>query len=377
MLRLRASSIIAGPVAGVVAGVLTILLAPVTAHGQAPGPALGQPGPSPWRFVYPNARALISIDWARIRQSPAGAMIREKWLTPGALPAIPGMELLNDIDRVQISSPGKTTADDDSGESPILVAIRGHFDAAQVHQVFTHFGAKPQSYNSFQVYRPQGKNAKDTAWVFFDAGTILYGDAPSIFSALDRSRFVSPPIETSSLVARATELDANYELWAIMDATEVMANDQIAALFQGGEWASETQGFEVGVNLRAGLTADITVRFSSDDTAKRVTAELTHALNLAARDKSSSAEVQDIAKKLKFSLDGSATKVSLHLTQQELDKSVEAFAAGYRASRAVASAAPAPNTPAPDKAVSGKPAMIRIEGLDEGPREIPFEEPQH
>ncbi len=359
------------------AGVLTVLLAPVVVGGRASGQTLAQSDPSPWRFVYPNARALISIDWARIRQSPAGATIREKWLAPGALPAIPGLELLNDIDRVQISSPGKTTADDDSAGSPILVAIRGHFDAAQVHQVFTRFGAKPQSYNSFQVYRPQGKNAKETAWVFFDAGTILYGDAPSIFSALDRSRFLSPPLESSSLVARATELDANYELWAIMDATEVMANDQIAALFQGGEWASEAQGFEVGLNLRAGLSADITVRFSSDETAKRVTAELTRAINLAARDKSSSAEAQGIAKKLKFNLDGSATKISLRLTQQDLDKSVEAFAAGYKAGRALESAAPAPNTPAPDKAATDKPAMIRIEGLDEGPREIPYQEPQH
>ena len=35
-------------------------------------------------------------------------MIREKWLTSGGLPASPGLELLNDIDRVLISSSGKT-----------------------------------------------------------------------------------------------------------------------------------------------------------------------------------------------------------------------------------------------------------------------------
>jgi hypothetical protein len=363
MLRLRASSLNAR--------VLTILLAPVIASGQA----LGQADPSPWRFVYPDARTVISIDWAHIRQSPAGAMIREKWLTAGAIPAFPGMELLNDVDRVLISSPGKNTTDDDSAESSILVAIQGHFAAAQVHQVFTHFGAKPQSYNSFQVYRPQGKDAKQTAWVLFDAGTILYGDAPSIFSALDRSRFLSAPLESSSLVARATDLDANYELWAIMDATEILASDQIAALFRGGEWASEAQGFEAGVNLRAGLTADITVRFSSEDTAKRVTAELTRVTNLAAKDRSSSAEVQDIAKKLKFNLNGSATKISLRLTQHDLERSAEAFAAGYKAS------AQAENTglitnPTPAKSETLKPGVIRIEGLDEGPREIPFQEPQ-
>src|SRR3984885_3897809 len=303
-----------------------------------------EPDPALWRFVYPNAKALISVDWARIRQSPAGAMIREKWLATGDLTAIPGIELLNDIDRVLISSPGKNEAGD-SEESPILVAIQGHFDAARVRQVFLRLGAKPQSYNSFQVYRPQvrrpqsrpqSNDAKDTAWVLFDSETILYGDAPSVFAALDRNQFAQavPPSspQSGSIAARESEMDANYELWAIMDATEITSGDQIAALFRGGDWASEAQGFEAGVNLRAGLAADITVRFSSDATAKRVTAQLTRVTNLAAKDRSSSAEVQDIAKKLKFNLNGSATKISLRLTQHDLERSAEAFAAGYKAS---------------------------------------------
>ncbi len=213
---------------------------------------------------------------------------------------MPGLELLDDIDRVLISSPGKNSADD-SAESPILIAIHGHFDAAKVRQVFTRVGAKPQAYNSFQVYRPQGKHpqgsaAKDTAWVLFDAETILFGDAPSIFAALDRNQFAQasqqPTPASGSMLARAAEMDASYELWVIMDATEMMSSDRIAALFHGGEWASEAQGLEAGFDLRAGLAADITVRFSSDATAKRVTAELTHVMNLAAKDKSAGAQTQ-------------------------------------------------------------------------------------
>jgi hypothetical protein len=362
MLRLRASFVFPG--------VLAALLTPMIASGQA--------DPTLWRFVYPNAKALISIDWARIQKSPAGAMIRDKWLSPGALPAIPGFELLNDIDRVLISSPGKGSADD-SADSPILIAIQGHFDAAQVRQLFARFGAKPQSYNSFQVYRPQGRNpqgneAKDTAWVLFDAGTILFGDAPSIFSALDRSRFASPPIETGSLLARATEMDGAYQLWVIMDATEIASSDQIAALLRGGEWASEAQGFEVGVNLQAGLAADLTVRFSSDATAKRVTAELTRVMNLAAKDKASG-QLQNIAKKLKFNLDGAAARISLRLTPQDLEKASEAFAAGRKAAQlATVAHAPLDNgvLPAPAKPLPASPAVIRIEGLDDGPREIPY-----
>src|SRR5580658_8357289 len=350
---------------------LAVLLAPVVAHGQS-DPAL-------WRFVYPNAKALISIDWARIRQTPAGAMIQEKFLSAGAMPAIPGLELLDDMDRVLISSPGKNS-DDNSSESPILVAIHGHFDSAKVRAVFIHFGAKPQSYNSFQVYRPQGRgeDRKDTAWVLFDAETILLGDAPSIFATLDRNR--SAPA-AGSLAARAAEMEAAYEFWIIMDAAEIVSTDQIAALFRGGEWASEAQGFDAGVNLRTGLAADITVRFSSDATAKRITTELSRLVNMAAKDKSAGAQIQDIAKRLKFNVDGSAAKISLRLTQQELEKSAQAFAAGLQtAARNTASnerSNPNPTPAITPVTTPSKPGVIRIEGLDEGTREIPFQDPQN
>ncbi|MBV9769116.1 MAG: hypothetical protein JOZ32_06060, partial [Bryobacterales bacterium] len=135
-----------------------------------------------WRFVCPNTQALISINWAHIQQTQAGAMLREKWLSLEALPPIPGIELLNDIDRVLISSPGDSAAEE-STDPPVLVAIRGRFDPVKVRRLFTRMGAAPQLYNSFQVYRPPAKDAKDTAWVLLDARTILLGDARSIFAA--------------------------------------------------------------------------------------------------------------------------------------------------------------------------------------------------
>jgi hypothetical protein len=380
---------------------LVVLVAPAVANGQT-DPAL-------WRFVYPNAKALISIDWGRIRQSPAGAAIREKFLTAGGpAAAIPGLELLNDMDRILLSSPGGQSpggqspgrqspgnqssgnqssgnqTPGDSEQLPVLIAMHGHFDRAKVREIFAHFGAKPQAYNSFQVYRPQGKQVKDMACVQFDAETLLFGDTESIFAALDRNQFGPPGAQQApaagSMLARAAQMEANYDFWLIMDATEILSNDSVAELFQGSEWASDARGFEAGVSLRAGLAADITVSFSSDATAKRMTTELTRMLNLAAKDKSAGAQMQEIAKKLKFIADGTSTKISLRLTQAELEKSAQAFAAGQKASAKLAAAQGAASnatrtlTPIP---VPAKPPVIRIEGLDDGPREIPYPGAQH
>jgi hypothetical protein len=350
---------------------LAILLAPDAAKGQSE--------PSLWRFVNPNTKALIGIDWARIRPLPAGAFIREKLLTAGLPGAIPGLELLDDIDRVLISSPGRNSPDD-STESPLLIVIHGHFDAAKVRRVFTRVSAKAQAYSSFQVYRPrgrdqEGKSAKDTAWVLFDAETILYGDAASIFATLDRNHFAQAPPQpaaaSGSILARAAEMYASYQLWAIMDAAEMTSSDQIASFLPDGEWTSEAEDFEAGVNLRAGLAADITVRFSSDDAAKRLTSELTRALNLAARDKSVGAQLRKFAKKIKVNVDGAAAKVSFRLTEQEMEQNAMAIAAGRKAA-ALATAVSTNPPPAPIPVTPPKPAVIRIEGLDEGPREIPY-----
>jgi hypothetical protein len=360
---------------------VALLVAPIAAHAQS-GPA----APVLWRFVDPNAKAVIGIDWGRIRQSPAGTMIREQWISPGALRGFPGLELLDSIDRFLISSPGRDSSDgsdDDSGDSPILIAIQGHFDAAQVRQLFNRSGAKAQSYNSFQVYRPQDRRNRDTAYVLFDAATILYGDAPSVFATLDRNQFpqTAPRSESAgSMAARAAELDAKYEVWAIMDNTEITSSDPIGGLFHDNEWASVAQRIEAGFHLSAGLDADFTLRFSSEAAAQRVTTELTRAVSEAAKDPSADTLARNIARKLKFNIDGPTTKINLRLNERELEKTAQALAASGKASdrlavNAVSNPAPAPE-PVPVAAPS-KPGVIRIEGLDEGTREIPFQDPEH
>ena len=353
---------------------LAALLAPVAAHGQADA--------SLSRFVFPNAKALISIDWARIQESPAGAMIRQKFLnvksTP--MPEFPGMELLNDVDRILISSPGNPSPDDPT-EPPFLIAIHGHFNAGKVRQLFARFGAKAQIYNSFQVYRPQGKQANDTAFVLFDAENILFGDTASVFATLDRNQFGAPSLSTvpapGSMVARAAEMERNYDFWLIMDATEILSNESVVPLLQGADWASEAQGFEAGVSLRSGFAADLTVRFATEGTAKRVTAELTRVIHQA-ESKGTDEQAREIVKKLRFNVDGSATKISLRLTPEEMEKTAQAFAASHQASWSASAPPVARSTPVPVPArAPSKPAVIRIEGLDDGEHDIPYPAPQN
>jgi hypothetical protein len=362
-------------------------------------PVVGaQSEPALWRFVSADSSAVLGMDWARIRESPAGAMIREKLKsaggTRGPLAAFPGLELMDSVDHILISSSARESSsdsDDDSlggaraqpGESPLLVAIQGRFDVQRVRELFAR-SARPQSYNAFQVYRPQGKQKRNMAYVLFDPQIILYGDAPSVFAALDRNQFPDAPRPAAAapgpgaLAVRAAQLDAKYELWAILDIHELLASDTVAAFLEGNRWTSAAQGIEAGLSLRAGLDADFIVHFSSDAVAKRVAADLGHAVNSALKDRAADAQTQDLARKLKFSVDGSTTKLSLRLSEQELEETVQAFLEGQKAGSVLAESAPAANraTPAPVPTVPpSRPGVIRIEGLDDGPREIPVGDP--
>ena len=352
-------------------GLLAVLLAPLAAQAES-DPAL-------LRFLHPDAKALISIDWKRLRQSHLGTMIREKWVDSNPAGAIPGAEFLDDVDLVLVSSPGRNSADP-SAEAPVLIALRGRFDLEKVRAVLASHAVKPQMFNNTQVYRPQGKGGKDMAFVLLDPQTILIGDARSVFASLERNTFPAPDPGAGSLLSRAAQLDAGYDAWALITTPGVLASDRLMDMFTGGELNAQARGVEIGFSLRNGLSIDTSVLFQSESAAKRMASELSRMLRLAIKDKMGEPAMLDLEKKLKIGPEGTLVKIAVHMTQQELDKNARIFAASHPAApiaaseRAVASvhpsvkASPAPSAPPQEKKV------IRIEGLDEGPREIPFKQ---
>ena len=330
--------------------------------------ATAQTDPALLRFVHPDAKALISIDWKRVRQSHLGTMIRQKWVDGNS---IPGAEFLNDIDRFVVSSPGRNPVFGVTEEAPLLVVVGGHFDLTKVRSVLGHYGAKPQMFNNVQVYRPQSKTGKEMAFVLLDAQTILIGDAPSVFASLERSAFPVPPPDANSLLPRAVQLDTNYDAWALMSTPSVLASDRLMDMLTGGALGAEARGFEIGFSLRDGFNVDTTVAFQSEAAAKRMASELAKLLKLTIKDKMGEPAMLDMEKKLKVASEGASVKIAMHMTPQELDKNAQIFAVSQKqpASSAVAGVRPlvVPSPPpAPEKQV------IRIEGLDEGTREIPY-----
>ncbi len=345
------------------------------ALGLLPAFGIAQTDPGPLRFIPANSKALVSVDWSRIRTSHIATILREKWV---AQAAVPGSEFLDDADRFLISSPGKNAGDPEA-QAPLLIVVAGHFDLAKIRSVLAQHRVRPQQYNSVQVYRPQGKDAKDLAFVLLDSRTILIGDSRSIFACLDRAAFPSEAPAPDALVTRAADMDSSYDAWAIVNTPGALGADRLTELLRGSDTDVEAQGFEFGLSLRNGLAVDYTLMLGSDAAAKQMAAELSRIIKLAVKDKLGEPALVDLEKKMKFTAHGSLAKLTVRLTAQELEKNAQIFAASHKQPVAAQAATglaqvrpvvkpdPAPPTP-PEKKV------IRIEGLDGGPREIPYQE---
>jgi len=347
--------------------------------GLAPMIATAQTEAGPWRFVPPNSKAVISVDWSRIRKSHVGTLLRERWID-GA--GVPGTEFLDSADKFLMSSSGKVS---DDSEAPLLVVVSGHFDLAKVRTVLAQHRVKPQKYGESLVYRPQGKNAKDMAFALLDAQTILIGDSRSIFAALDRSAFPAAQPAPGSIAARAPDMDSTYDAWAIVNGPDVLGSDRLAALLSGADTDADARGFEFGLSLRSGLAADVTLMFGSESTAKAMSGELSRMLKLAIKDKLGEPALLDLEKRIKFAAQGSVAKLTLRLTAQELEKNAQIFTASHKTpDPGVAQIRPVVKAEQPGPVVTpiakldtpAKPEkkVIRIEGLDDGPREIPYNE---
>ena len=100
--------------------------------------------------------------------------------------------------------------------------------------------------------------------------------------------------------------------------------------------------------------------------------EFSKLMKAAIKDKIGGPAMLDLERRLKVCAEGATTRISLRMTPQEFEKNAQIFAAARQQPALAAAeikldaaeAIPAPAKPAVPQQV------IRIEGLDDGPREI-------
>ena len=315
-----------------------------------------QTGGGLWKFAHPQAKALIGINWKVVRDSQGGRMMRDK-LESGIAEAIPGIEFLNDLEEALISSPGPTEG---RADPPALIAVRGRFDRARVKDLLVRHGARKQMYGASVIYRPQGETGRDFAIAQIDERTLLLGDVASVLAGIDRAKSEWTGGGANPVVERAQRLETSYDFWALFTAPGALS-------MPGAHMPPDAREMEAGISFHNGLSMDVRLDTASIDIARHMAVDLSKVLKLASKDQEGQPGWTEIVKKMHVWADSTAVRLSLRMGGDDLAKATRLWEVA-RARRDTAQA----QTHVDLKPVPPQRKTIRIEGLDEGLREIPI-----
>jgi hypothetical protein len=319
--------------------------------------------PSWWTYASPDATALVGIQWENLRQSPFAEDVAKE-LSPAGSLGFPDLDCLKQARQVILSSP------------EMLAIEWGAFPAAALREQALRAGLGYVRYRTVPMWVPQNAAGLGVAQV--TAQLVLVGTRKTMEAAIDNS-VAEKDRRYSPLLARAARFSQTADFWVV----STRFPDPLVSLFVPFE--TSAQGFEGALSVRDGLLAEAWIDAGSEQAAGAIAKSF----------RQQAPSFPPIARGLQVTAAATKVTLGLQLTSEQLAASVD------RAPRvetaANVPAPPAPPTPqrVPTPALLAKPAVeapptpvfsvtvekpavprvIRIEGLDEGPKEIPFPDP--
>lgn len=271
---------------------------------------------------------MVGIRWDHLRSSPfAGAIEGE---LSGDL-GFPALDCVKEARQILVSSPA------------LLAIAEGDFPEATLREQAIQKGLKRMVYRDFEIWVTPGRDTLSIAHM--SDQLVMLGHVADLKGAIDRSLLEDADRRYSPLLARAARYSQD-DLWVVAAGLP----DPLAGRFVPID--AEAEGFEGGVSLQGGLSLGAVLSASSEEAATALAETL----------KQMVLSLPPVARGIQVVIAQNDVTLALGLTSEQL-------AAGLRSSApAVAKAEPKPEPLAAPKP-SG-PQMIRIFGLDGGPREI-------
>lgn len=351
-------------------------------------------------IAHPNAKVLLGIEVRRLRESSVGQSTEKLWtgqLQSASLASksirVPGIEFLEDIDRVFISSPGMRTPSakpvavaNRSAQAPkqdplFLAVLQGSFPPAHYQPLLQ--GPK-RTYRGVAMHK--ASKTGDTTIAVVDEHTLLIGDEKSVFGALDRR---GRGAQESALLTRAATLAGASDLWFVVAdlASGLPPAEAGGPAAMAAQFTSQVETLEMGLSVQEGLKLEVNLGTKSDATAQLFAGLLTTQLEAAAAQPGNTQAVE-MLKKIQVGTQGNRLSLNVSLSKDELEQQIQlAQAARFKPqARRSANSAVRPSTgsltpqsepissqPSSEKAKPAEPQAprkVRIFGLDDGVREI-------
>ena len=332
--------------------------------GAAPGFEL-RSEPSAWRFAHPDAQILAGADLFRLGQNPLGEKLRQQFL------AAMGPELSRHVQRVLVS-----TAFAADGSADTVLILSGPLDAARIKQMAGKGNAQIKAYKGIDVILPPSGSPLEVHFAIVDSQTALLGTRAGVTAAIDRNRASNiPPAQRSALFGRALELATDAEVWVL--------TDDLPAGFAPTSWEQlrGTQTAGVELVLKVGTEIGLAIGFDLDQP------EVLEAALLAIEKERFGARSGNYAlapwlKKLATARHSAGLVLSGQLSEAEALEEFPALAAILglpiksaepKPTQLVSTLRRIPDEPLPVAPAPPPQLRVRIEGLETGTLEIPYQ----
>ena len=366
--------------------------------GAMEAATVGASEPMAWRFAHPEAQVLAGVDFRRLAETADGKQIRAQFA------AALGGPLLDQTERLLMSS-----VVDSGGKRSDVLILSGSFSLAQLRKMAMQEGAKMVPYKGLEIAAPSGAKAGDPhlAWITGPGGgtTVLIGTRPAIQAAAERSKaHVESLASVNPLFARGRDLTAEYPIWVSCDSVPQgfgpKSFDQFAESDQVD--LGQLEGFDVGVAVAKDPGVHMWVWTTNEATSGEALKRLQASSNGKER-----FVLSTWLSDLKGGLDGNAMVMAAPLVTGKMASRVGPLLAAFAlpvdvkpepvlaepalvvrakvesnvpvsgvAMTGVAKSAPGPVPVPPAVAVARpeppKKMFVRIEGLDDGMKDIPY-----
>jgi hypothetical protein len=303
------------------------------------GTCFAESHPSWWRYASPDATALVGIQWEHLRSSPFADAVSGELSGDDGL-GFPDLDCLKQARQIVISSPA------------LLAMAAGNFPAATLREQATRKGLKRALYHDIEIWVTPGKETLSVARM--SDQLVLLGLLKNLQDAIDRSLLEDTSRVSSPLLARAAHYSQD-DLWVVATGLPDTLADRFIPI------DAVAQGFEGGVSLQGGLKLKAAFTTPSEESADQLVETLKGML----------VSMPVATRGIEVRIDQNTVTLSMAVTDQQLAAALKTTAP------VVAKATPKPEpvvaTPVPPTPVAAKPAapqVIRIYGLDDGPREI-------
>ena len=312
-----------------------------------------------WRFAHPGARAMAGLDWRRVLDSPVGRELKRELENSDLATAPEGFNVLTDVERVLLSSPGKRPGMG-KNDAPVVIAVEGRFNLAEIRKSALGNDVTSRTYQSVEIIAPKRKDGDRMALALVNEHIVLFGDTGCVEAAIAGGT-------APALSRRALELARDNEFWIVADSVpwDLAANraPQLAML-------REITGIDAAVSLRQGLGLTFNLVAKSRESAQSIAGSLGMLLNMASLQAKERPEVASLLRKLTIVSDEATVKLAMSVDEAELERGMASFRAQrpeLRIRAAVRGDLQTPVAPAePEK------KSIFVHGLEGGPREIPY-----